>query len=547
MNTDLITEHLDLWASAVTYNNGKPELTGIQKLRELILELAVRGKLVPQDPEDEIASKLLERIEEEKKRLYKEGKIKKPKKMPEITEEEKPFELPANWAWFRVGSLLSFEYGNSLPKKNRVESGNVDVYGSNGIVGKHDEEVVSGTCIVIGRKGSVGALNIAPGPSWITDVAFYVIPPEGVDLKFAFLLLSFLDLEELGKGIKPGINRNEAHHLVAVLPPTEEQQRIVEKVDELMALCDRLEQQTNDQINAHETLVDTLLDTLIRSQDATELADNWARLAEHFDTLFTTEHSIDRLEQTILQLAVMGHLVPQDPDDEPASKLLERVAAKKQKQRSRRGKGNKYKNASDKPKPYQLPPGWEWCHFDDIGNLSRGKSKHRPRNDPWLFKNGFMPLVQTGDIAKPGRKIDTFTYLYNENGVEQSLVWPQGTLCITIAANIGETGILDFEACFPDSVVGFIPYESTIKNEYIEYFLRTAQKSLEDFAPATAQKNINLNILRDLLIPLPPITELNRIIDRVDELMTLCDRLKACLKEAEEIQSELAESIVNRA
>jgi len=160
----LITEHLDLWTSAVTHkngkrqgNNGEPKPTGIYKLRELILELAVRGKLVPQDPEDETAYKLLHHIEGEKARLYKEGKIKKPKKLPAIAEEEKPFDLPRNWAWFRLGSLISFEYGNSLPKKNRVESGNVDVYGSNGVVGKHDKEMVSGPCIVIGRKGSAGA------------------------------------------------------------------------------------------------------------------------------------------------------------------------------------------------------------------------------------------------------------------------------------------------------------------------------------------------------------------------------------------------------
>ena len=121
MSTDLITEHLDLWTSAVTYNNGKgrgnngePELTGIQKLRELILELAVRGKLVPQDPEDEPASKLLERIEEEKARLYKEGKIKKPKKLPEIAEEEKPFDLPEGWQWVRLGELMQMFNGRAF-------------------------------------------------------------------------------------------------------------------------------------------------------------------------------------------------------------------------------------------------------------------------------------------------------------------------------------------------------------------------------------------------------------------------------------------------
>jgi type I restriction enzyme, S subunit len=112
-------------------------------------------------------------------------------------------------------------------------------------------------------------------------------------------------------------------------PPLDEQHRIVEKVDELMALCDRLEQQVGDQLEAHEVLVDTLLDALTRSADATEVAESWARIAEHFDTLFTTEASIDKLKQAILQLAVMGRLVEQDPNDEPASVLLERIAEEK--------------------------------------------------------------------------------------------------------------------------------------------------------------------------------------------------------------------------
>jgi type I restriction enzyme S subunit len=567
----LITEHLDLWTSAVTYNNGKgrgnngePELTGIDKLRELILELAVRGKLVLQDPADEPASKLLERIEGEKARLYKEGKIRKPKKLPEVDQSEKRFELPLGWQWTRLGALFnSIKSGGTPSKSNPAFWGGDIPWASVKDLGAFtdlsdtqdhitQEGLQAGSTladegdILICTRMGLGKVAVCKRPvAFNQDLKAIKINSE---LSESYFLLAFSALEITGTGTTvAGITQNRLLNYVIALPPKEEQDRIVEKVDELMALCDRLEQQTSDQLSAHETLVDTLLDTLTRSQDAAELAENWARLAAHFDTLFTTEHSIDRLEQTILQLAVMGRLVPQDPNDEPASKLLERIAAEKKGKDSKKDKGDKYKNASDKPKPYQLPSGWEWCHFADIGDLSRGKSKHRPRNDPWLFKDGFMPLVQTGDVAKPGRKIETFTYLYNENGVEQSLVWPQGTLCITIAANIGETGILDFEACFPDSVVGFIPFESGIKNEYIEYFLRTAQKSLEDFAPATAQKNINLEILQDLLIPLPPVSELNRIIERVDELIALCDRLKSQLSEVGETQQWVAENIVKQA
>lgn len=121
-----------------------------------------------------------------------------------------------------------------------------------------------------------------------------------------------------------GIKASKLKEIPVAIPPLEEQQRIVQKVDELMALCDRLEQHTSDQLDAHETLVDSLLGTLTQSANATELANNWARLAEHFDTLFTTDQGIDKLKQTILQLAVMGRLVEQNAGDEPA-KILSSV------------------------------------------------------------------------------------------------------------------------------------------------------------------------------------------------------------------------------
>lgn len=201
----LITDHLDLWTGAVTSkstsgrgSNGKVELTGIKKLRELILELAVRGKLVGQDPTDEPASVLLERIGEEKARLVREGKIKAPKPLPPVAEDEKPFALPVGWEWFRVGNYLEFQYGKALSAKEREENGSVEVFGSNGVVGHHNLALTEEPCIVVGRKGSAGALNVTYNPSWTTDVAFYLIPPTGFDLKFSFLLLTSLHLDANG-------------------------------------------------------------------------------------------------------------------------------------------------------------------------------------------------------------------------------------------------------------------------------------------------------------------------------------------------------------
>lgn len=152
------------------------------------------------------------------------------------------------------------------------------------------------------------------------------------------------------------------------LPPLEEQHRIVAKVDELMALCDQLETQHSNAAEAHEKLVNHLLGTLTLSQNAEDFSANWQRIAAHFDTLFTTEASIDVLKQTLLQLAVMGKLVPQDPNDEPASELLKRIQAEKAKLIAE-GKIKKDKplaSIAEEEKPFNLPAGWEWVRLNAL-------------------------------------------------------------------------------------------------------------------------------------------------------------------------------------
>ena len=152
--------------------------------------------------------------------------------------------------------------------------------------------------------------------------------------------------------------------------------------------------------------------------------------------------------------------------------------------------------------PVDNPRGWPVDALTKLGDLDRGVSKHRPRNDPVLL-GGDWPLIQTGDVAASGGYVTEFTTTYSDVGLAQSKIWPVGTLCITIAANIARTGILTFEACFPDSVVGFTAgFEGA--SEYVRCFLNFLQPVLESQAPESAQKNINLKILRGLRVPIPP-------------------------------------------
>ncbi|WP_054628430.1 restriction endonuclease subunit S, partial [Cronobacter sakazakii] len=400
----LLTDHIDIWSSALQTrstagrgSSGKIDLYGIKKLRELILELAVRGKLVPQDPNDEPASELLKRIAAEKAELVKQGKIKKQKPLPEIREEEKPFELPSGWEWVRFGNIYEMEYGDNLPQEKRTNTGQYNVYGSNGVVGTHNAACVNSPCIIIGRKGSAGALNLSLNPGcWVTDVAYSTIPPIAMNLDFVFLQFHTLGLDSLGKGIKPGLNRNDAYGLAVAIPPQNEQENIVLKVNELMSLCDQLEQQSLTSLDAHQQLVETLLATLTDSQNAEELTENWARISQHFDTLFTTEASIDALKQTILQLAVMGKLVPQDPSDEPASELLKRIEQEKA-QLVKEGKIKKQKPlppVSDEEKPFELPQGWEWCRLGVLFYFLNGYAF----KSEWFSDNGIR-LVRNANIS----------------------------------------------------------------------------------------------------------------------------------------------------
>ncbi|HHE6469650.1 TPA: restriction endonuclease subunit S [Providencia rettgeri] len=578
----LITDHIDIWSSALQTrstagrgSNGKIDLYGIKKLRELILELAVRGKLVPQDPNDEPASELLKRIAAEKAELVKQGKIKKQKPLPEISGDEKPFELPNGWEWTSLNEIAlinpKIEVTNDEQEISFIPMPCI----STRFDGTHDQEIKKWGEVKKGythfADGDIALAKITPCFQNSKAVIFnslkngvgvgttelHVARPLSSELNLQYILLNiksphYLTIGELqmtGSAGQKRVPRSFFENYPIPFPPITEQARIVETFSVLMSLCDQLEQQSLTHLDAHQQLVETLLATLTDSQNAEELTENWARISQHFDTLFTTEASIDTLKQTILQLAVMGKLVPQDPNDEPASELLKRIEQEKA-QLVKDGKIKKQKPfppISDEEKPFELPQGWEWCRLPDLGELARGKSKHRPRNDPSLYINGIYPLVQTGDVSRSNGIIKTYTALYNELGIEQSKIWPKGTLCITIAANIADSGILDFDACFPDSVVGYSPFIAEIPVKYFDFYMRTMKASLEKYAPSTAQKNINLDILSQVFVPCPPLNEFKRIIDKVEILFSISDTLKSRLQSTQQTQLHLADALTEAA
>ena len=194
----------------------------------------------------------------------------------------------------------------------------------------------------------------------------------------------------------------------------------------------------------------------------------------------------------------------------------------------------------------KLPQEWKYVHLNKLGDLGRGKSKHRPRNDARLFEDGKYPFLQTSEVKNADKYITEYSKMYGEFGLAQSKLWPKGTLCITIAANIAETAFLGIDACFPDSVVGFTPNENT-NPFYIKYFIESQKLRLWAFAPATAQKNINLDTLENLVVPYCGRVEQDEVVKEIESRMSVCDGIERTIDLSLQQAEALRQSILKKA
>jgi len=286
-----------------------------------------------------------------------------------------------------------------------------------------------------------------------------------------------------------------------------------------------------------------------------EIEKQFTRLDAGVAALRRVQANLKRYRAAVLKAACEGRLVPteaelartgqRDQNYESAQALLSRVLAESRMSWSGRGRYKEPAAPDAKGLP-NLPEGWTWATMPQLGDLNRGRSKHRPRDDARLY-GGAFPFIQTGDIRKSRGTIREHTQTYSEFGLRQSRLWPTGTLCITIAANIAETGILTFETCFPDSVVGFTHHGSAATTRYVEFFIRTAKEKLDQFAPATAQKNINLDVLQRVAVPLPPLAEQVRIVAEAERRLSIVEELEATISRNIQHAIRLRKSILTKA
>lgn len=477
-----------------------------QELKNSILQLAVQGKLVPQCKEDEPASELLKRIRADKEKVEK-----KEKPLPEITEDEIPFEIPENWEWVRlgeIGSLLSgyafksTEYEKSGVQVVRISDLADDTVSTKDAVyySKKDElnqYLVVKNSFLICLTGSIGKM------AWVQDnIPRYLNQRVGMYISYDVSITPYLWLflhspyvinqwTASKTSTNGNIKNSNVTEALCPIPPLAEQERIVAKIEKLMPLVEEYGK-------AEEQLT---------------------KLNAEFP---------DKLRKSILQQAVQGKLTERDPVDEPASELIKRIKTEKE-ARIKSGKIKKEKplpEITDDEKPFDIPDTWEWVRLSDVAEVARGKSKHRPRNDKMLYENGEIPLIQTGDVARAKNIITNCNTYYNEKGLAQSRLWKSGTLCLTIAANIADVAVLGIDACFPDSIVGINGYAPITSNKYFMYMLEAFQEILDRKATKSAQKNLSVDTILSVAYPLPPLAEQKRIVKRVEELLALCDELK---------------------
>lgn len=582
----LITDHIDTWTSALAPkssagrgSSSKTTHHGIQKLRELILELAVRGKLVPQDPNDEPASVLLEKIAVEKARLVKEKKIKKPKKLPEISKEEKPFSLPKGWAWVRLGEISEANTGYAFKSSQYLNEGTfvlrVTNIEPNGKIDTYDAKYIDSQSaandyekfsleendvllvMVGGSLGKIGVVDADCLPAVLNQNMWKLVRYGDIALQYFIMAIRNINANqlEITSSTHGHLSQGEYMSKLFALPPLAEQHRIVAKVDDLMALCDQLEQRQTTQQLTHQTLVTTLLEAITRpgSDDHNTQAEIELLFA-NFDTLFTTEQSIDQLKQTLLQLAVMGKLVPQDPNDQPASELLQKIAREK----VRLIKEKKIKTQqplpeiSDEEKPFPLPQGWEWVRLGDVANIVSGNAF---KSSDFNEQAGVKTIKITN--AGVGELIETEDYLPASFAKEfDAHVVEKDDLILALTRPYISTGLKvskcpeSYHGALLNQRVSAIKCYSLFISDFAFLVMRSpfVLKTYQDrFGGSGLQPNLKVSDVTELLMPMPPNNEQHRIVAKVDQLMALCDQLKTRLQQAQTTQQHLADAIVEQA
>jgi type I restriction enzyme S subunit len=555
MNAETFFKHFETFAEAPN---------GVAKLREMILQLAVQGKLVSQDPDDEPALVVISRIAAQKNKLLEGGDIQMDKKFSPIAKQQPPWSIPSSWQWVRLQDIFVISRGGSpRPAGDPQYFGGAIPWITVGEITKNEELFLTNTSTGLTELGSRRSRFIDPGDLLITNSGATLGVPkisrirgcinDGVALlkchhsdvvkEYAYLFLrqqtqAFRNVNQ-GMG-QPNLNTPILAGWYFAFPPLKEQKRIVSKVDQLMKLCDALESRQTARRESRMRLVGATLDRVVSTSSTAEFPKHVNRLRDQFDRLFDTPTTIPQLRQTILQLAVQGKLVPQDPNDEPAETLFNRIVLQKDaliaEKTIRRSNSHTSRDASTDD--YSLPTGWVWVTLDDVTDIGTGGTP--PTATKEYYEGGTIPWITSS--ATNSQFIEQPEQLITENAVSDCRlkIYPRGSLVVALygqGKTRGQVGELMFDSTCNQAcaVIRFFCDGIGVRN-YTRLVFRKKYHELRELAAGGAQPNLNGGMIRLMKVPLPPLAEQNRIVAKVNQLMKLCDGLESQLSESE-IQS----------
>lgn len=554
MNPELLLVH---------FNHISDAPDAIPRLRQFVLELAVRGKLVDRDPNDEPASVLLTCIGAEKDRRIREGQMKKQASLPKVSPDETWFDIPANWYWVRLGSIAQVSMGQSPPGESYNKTGegipliNGPVEFTEGPFGKTfinqyttapTNLCEEGDLLLCVRGSTTGRTNIAGFRACIGRGVAAIRPFFADSFVRLFVWRQRASIIAMGRGIAfPSVSRQQIEELPIPLPPLAEQRRIVAKVDELMTLCDRLQAIQSERETRRDRLISASHHHLNNGSDP----EAFRRYAEFYLgslSQFTLQpDQIKAIRQTILNLAVRGQLVAQDSNDEPVDRLLSQNDQVRQEiaRADRRADTDRQVLLAAEHR-WNIPPSWNWSALADLVLFIdyRGKT-------PVKIEKG-VRLITAKNVKKgfinpsPEEFVSERDYhAWMTRGFPK-----EADILFTTEAPMGNAAVVRLPERFAlaQRVICFRPYHA-VNSDFLtlQLLAEPFQSILDKTATGLTAKGIKAAKLKRLPVAVPPLAEQHRIVAKVNELMQLCDRLEAQLTTTQNKKRSLLEAVFHLA
>ena len=452
-----------------------------QAIRNKILDLAIRGKLTEQLSEDGTAEKLYQQIQAEKQTFTKTGRSKQRKLQPEITDNELPFDIPSNWKWVHLGELISIESGRGLIAAE-MKSGRIPVYGGNGITGYHDCGFVPEGTVIIGRVGYYcGSVHVTEQEAWVTDNAFITTYPEKrIDKWFLVYVLRHMKLGQSNNGsAQPVVSGKKIYPLAFPLPPLAEQHRIVDRIEQAFSALDTID----------------------------------ALQAKYADNLTV-------LKSKLIDAAIQGKLTEQLPKDGTAEELYQQIQAEKH-ALIKTGKIKKEKplpEISAEEIPFEIPSNWKWVRLGNIGITATGGTPSKTHPE---YYGGNYPFFKPSDLDA-GRHITKASEYLTEAGKVVSRQIQQNSILVCCIGSIGKAAIIDTDGTANQQINALTPLGPD--SDYLLYAISssTFQHQLDQGSRATTVSIINKSKFDNCILPLPPLSEQERIVERLNKLLALC-------------------------